>query len=398
MNNILNLLLEDEIVKKAIRKRTKLNQHVQYYLNNNYRHLVGLQGSNCVYVLTSALLPALLAYENALYKTGDLFASGQNTSFQKRGFFSRKTDYNDLGLAFNFICGFIEKSIPNLETGIDSTSIPEEKKIDKLLYTVVKEYATSALKRNKNDLASFWIFASCYYRSHPKFVVPLFPSSDNPLQLRAFDIEDAKRLETLCHNMLDHFCKKYRVINAMKQESEGKPVGGGGELENSVYYTQQGAGLTPLQFAIKCQFPDVVKDELARDLFGYSMQIETWENFIYMNPETHVFEYIPRKIACYYQILKTYGLLFRLLKAGDDDMASLTDAIEPSFMFYIANIHLNLASIYTHTGHITENAEYILAGIRGVRRRSPVVLVSARGGNIWQDGIATSRRRGHKFW
>ncbi len=398
MNNIINLLLEDEIVKKAIRKRTKLNRHVQYYLNNNYRHLIGPQGSNCVYVLTSALLPALLAYENALYKTGDLFASGQNTSFQKRGFFSRKSNYNDLGLAFDFICGFIEKAIPNLETGIDSASITEDKKIDKLLYVVVKEYATSALRRNKNDLASFWIFASCYYRMHPKFAIPLVPSSENPLQLVAFNIQDAKRLEDLCKNMLDHFCCKNRVINVLPQESDVNPGIGRSELENSIFYTQQGAGLLPLEFAIKCQFPDEVKNEIARDLFGYSMQVETWENFIYMNSKTHVFEYIPRKIACYYQILKTYGLLFRLMDEGEDDIEILKDAIESSFGFYIANVHLTLASIYQCTGHITENADYILAGIRGIRRRSPVRLVSIRGGNIWQDGIAASRRQGRKFW
>ncbi len=397
MTNIIHLLLEDNLVKTAIRKRPKLNRHVQYFLNNGHRQLIGEHGSNCIYTLNSALVPALLAYDNCLSRNGDLFSSGISPHSKKRCFFVRKTSYNDIGIAFNFICGLIEKAISDLQIGVDSISIPEENKVDRLLYAIVKEYGTSALRRNRSDLASFWVLASCYYKNTPDFSQPLMPTADNLLQVIPFDVNEVKRLEALAKNRLDRFCTRHKVINAMGQDNTKKEESGG--LENSVFYTNPEITYNTLQFATKCNFPDAAKDELARDLYSFSLSIESWENLLYFSSETHVLEYLPRNIAYYYTIVKIYEIIFRIINSGEVEVELLTESINHCFNFYMSSIHLFLPSIYERDGNITESAEYLLAGFRAYKRNSPLRLISQRGSNIWQRGIAGDARRiGKKFW
>ena len=398
MHLIVSLLIDDRTVVGAIARRPKLNRHVQYFLNNGYRHLVGATSSNCLYVINSALLPALLAYENILHNYGDLFDNQISPHAKKKSFLTRKNEFNDLKYAFEFATGLIEKNIPDLQVGGPSEDILEENKVDKALGRVVKELAKTALRKNKNHMNSFWVLASFYYRHPPDFEQPLMPSADNPLQLIPYYPEEVKRLDNLVYDMLDNFCKKHRVVNAMTQDAEGIETRQD-SLERSFYYTAPTNNYNALQFAEKCNFPENAKDEIVRDPFAYSLNIESWENLLYFDTKTHVLEYLPRKIACYLLVIKAYYRLFDMLRQGEDDMDLLNAVFAGGFQFYMSTVHLFMPSIYERNGQITENAEYLLAGFRIFKRNSPTRLVSGRGGNIWQDAISFGmRRRGHKFW
>ena len=398
MNLVVSLLLDDKVVINAIKKRPKLYRHVHYFLNNGYRHLYGSNSSNCLYVIASGLLPALLAYENITKNIGDLFDSTSSPHGKRRRLVLRKNEYTDIKSAFDFMCALIERYIPDLLVGNDSLDIQERDKIDKRLYAIVQEYAKSALKRNRGHLNSFWVYASFYYKHPPDFELPLIPSADNPLQLIPFTVADINRLDNLLLDMLDSFCRKNRVINALLQnvENEDSKVD---EFEGSFYYTKDLVHYSPLDFAEKCKFPDVAKDELVRDPFAYSLNIESWENLLYFNTKSHVLEYIPRRMAYYLAIVKIYYRVFDLVRQGEDDLDLLGDSLKLGLKFYISNVHLFLPCIYERNGQITENAEYLLSGFRAFKRNSPSRLISRRGKNIWQDSISAGmRRRGREFW
>ncbi|UDQ96714.1 hypothetical protein AAEX28_06560 [Lentisphaerota bacterium WC36G] len=397
MNIIVSLLLNNDKIQRMIRKRSKLNHYVNYYLNNGHRQLEGRSSSNCMYVMSSGLLPILMTYENLKYGTGDIFGAAVSPHVKKKNFLIRKNEFNDLDYAFDFACGLLERNIPELIIGCNSIDMAEENKISRHLYGAVKDYARAALKRNHRHLSSFWVLLSFYYKQPPEFDQPLMPSADNPMQLIPYSYEETKRLADLLYGMLDHFCKKNRVINALEQEVESTAMRQN-DLESSFYYTNMNTAYSPVDFASKCNFPDIAKDELARDMYGYSLNIESWEGLLYFNPATHVLEYLPRRIAYYQAMVKVYYRVLQTILDGEDDVNLLRDAMKGSLLLYISNVHIFLNSVYLRGGEITENAEYLLAGMRAFKRNSPTRLISPRGKSIWHELVPGMRRRGKQFW
>ena len=413
MKDVIDLLIDNNAIRNSVSRYAKLHAHVTYYLNNGHRKLAGKQGSNCVSELSSFLLPALLTYQT--YTSGNCDVLPVSGAARGRrgggiGFLRRSIESKAQGY-FKKNCELIEKYIPPLRTGIDSLEWSGDDSHSQQMKAEVKRLAVDSLRRHPNDLSTYWVLASCYYKELPDLPHPMMPSADNPRQLIPFDPAEVQRLEALTKEGLNNFCERNRGVNTTPQQIQGKtgrldvsycePLAARrqADFEATVYYTNQALGYNPMMFAENILLPEEAKDEIARDLYAYSLNIESWESLIYFNPESRFLDYLPRNMSYYLTIVRTYDTVLKMVRAGEDDVEILGEPINISFKLYMSNVHYFLPSIYTRQGEITENAEYLLAGLRKFKHNSPVRLISSRGGNMWQKEIcAIYKRPGKEFY
>ena len=399
MQDLLNILFRDPTVKVAVTRFQKLKTHINYYANSGYKKLSGRRGSNCVYVMAHYVLPALLTYQNVKQNTGDLFGGASAT---KRLFLGRKKNPT-VNIASNFIalCKEIERFIPELQFNVDSSGFSLTDRGGRQLSEVIKEKAQMAIGKKSSNSGYFWVVASCYYKELPEFGTPMMPNTDNPLQLTPYSIPELIRLEIILKDKLNNFCERNKSINSVVQQTEGKPTSRDLEnpFEKTLFYTTQSPSYTCIGFAEKAHYPNDALDEMARDLFAYSMQIESWETLLYRNQDSRCLEYIPYDIACCYTVIVTYGTIFQMLRLDESAEDFFSESLAINFKLYLSNIHPFLRSVYNHDGSITETGEYILAGFRGFKRNSIARLVTPRGVNVWQDGaIGNNRRPGKNYY
>ncbi|UDQ96715.1 hypothetical protein AAEX28_06565 [Lentisphaerota bacterium WC36G] len=400
MQQILQMIEKDPTVKVALMRFQKIKTHVNYFLSNGHEKLAtGRNTSNCVYALAQYLLPALMTYQNIRLNTKALFGG---TSSKARMVFGKKRDLTkNIAANFMILCREIEVHIPALEFGVNTSALSLTDQVNsKRLSAFVLEKANNAVKRKSSSGCSFWVIAALYYKETPNNQA-LIPDSTNLMQVVPYTQQRFFELEDLIKDTLNDFCVRNKNINSVKQTSEAKPGLATTEhpLESTIYYTQESPSYTCIDFAVKAQFQREALDEMAQDLFAYSMQIESWESLLYISPETRCLEYLPQNIACCYLLVATYGNVFNFVRSGEFDDAFIGENLALNFKLYISSLHLFMRSIYDLSGQVTETAEYILSGFRSFKRNSVSRLVTARGVNIWQPGaIGNNCREGKQFY
>ncbi len=364
MIEIMKLLTEDQIVKSAIVRNSKLNQHVQFFLHENYRKLDNNTGSNCLTNLSCFLFPALLTYRNIVTNSGDLFhpSTGANENIRD---------------CFILTCREIEKHLPNLSLGCSDSNT---KKKREFISSVIEKKARDVLRRSRINFRSFWILAAFYYQTSLDQFTSYLPNPDNFWQLVPYSFETMQKLELIIHGKLHAFMMANKGCNDVAQKFDRHA------MPEDVYDSGEGCTISFVQIASKVHLQGDVLNNLARDLFGFSMGIESWENLVFFDKETGCLEYLPYDIASAVLLLKVYSFGFKLLKNNSAGM-DIEEYVKMNMLMYIANIHMFLEAIYDRNGVTTTNARHLLSAMRYLKRNSMATLLAQRGSSIWSEKL-----------
>ncbi|UDQ96716.1 hypothetical protein AAEX28_06570 [Lentisphaerota bacterium WC36G] len=323
-DDIWQLITSNRAVKNALSRNAKLNKHVQFYLHENYKKLDKDVGSNCMVALSAFLFPALLAYLNICTVSDDLFPPlfGQRPS-------------EDIDDCIITACKAMEKYIPDL---IEGTHRGVYRESQAFVSQFIDEKAQTALQRNHGNMRSFWVLAAFYYQSELAYLEAFVPRVGNHFQLTKFSLAEFKLLEQSCDDKINAFKQKHRILNDITQTHSKE------NLAENPYQSGDGVIISPADLAARCHFQLELANHLARDFYGFSMAIESWENLLFFDSHSGCLEYLPLEIASAKFIQNVYNSVFSHISSSSE--ANLLPRVKMNILMYIANHHIFLRAIY----------------------------------------------------